>query len=278
MKKILVPTDFSTPAENALKVAAQLAKKHRSEIYLLHNIELPVDMVNPVGDTRSNDLPEEIFFMKLAKKRFTQLLSKPYLQGLTVHEIVEFEQVFDGILQQSEKHGCDFIVMGSQGATGFKEMFVGSNTEKVVRRSQIPVLVIKKDRPDFKFDKFVFATNLDGHNKKTLNKVIAFTEKVGAKLHLVYINTANEFVTSKEIDSNLLKYLEGTDFDNYEFHVYNDESVERGILNFSAKIKADVIGVATHGRKGLSHFFNGSVSEDLVNHANTPVITFQLEK
>ena len=278
MKKILVPTDFSTPAQNALKVAAQLAKEHQSEIYLLHNIELPADMVNPVGETRSNDLPEAIFFMKLAKKRFTEMLSQPYLEGLTIHEIVEFDQVFDGILQQSSKHGCDFIVMGSQGATGFKEMFVGSNTEKVVRRSEIPVLVIKKDRPDFKLDKFLFATNLDGHNKKTLNKVIEFTEQVKAKLHLVYINTANEFVTSEEIDSNLVKYLEGTDFNNYEFHVYNDESVEKGILNFSAKLQADVIGVATHGRKGLSHFFNGSISEDLVNHANTPVITFKLEK
>ena len=278
MKKILVPTDFSEKAENALKVAAQLAKKFEAEIFLLHMLELPMNMVNPVGDTRRNDLPEALFFMKLAKKRFSEILSQPYLKGIKVHEIVEFHQAFDGIMETSKEHGCDFIVMGSQGASGFKEMFIGSNTEKVVRTSEIPVLVIKNNHPEFTVKNFVFATNLDNHNKKTLKKVVEFARLMDAKLHLVYINTANEFITSEETDRYLDKFLEGNDFENYEFHIYNDDSVEQGILHFAAKIKADLVGVATHGRKGLSHFFNGSISEDLVNHANTPVVTFKLEK
>lgn len=278
MKKILVPTDFSEKAENALKVAAQLAKKFDAEIYLLHMLELPMNMVNPVGDTRSNDLPEALFFMKLAKKRFNEILSQAFLKGIKVHEIVEFHQAFDGIMETSKEHGCDFIIMGSQGASGFKEMFIGSNTEKVVRTSEIPVLVIKNDHPDFTVKNFVFATNLDNHNKKTLKKVVNFARLMDAKLHLVYINTANEFITSEETERYLDKFLEGNDFENYEFHIYNDDSVEQGILHFAAKVKADVVGVATHGRKGLSHFFNGSISEDLVNHANSPVLTFKLEK
>lgn len=278
MKKILVPTDFSEKAENALKVAAQLAKKFDAEIYLLHMLELPMNMVNPVGDTRRNDLPEALFFMKLAKKRFNEILSQPFLKGIKVHEIVEFHQAFDGIMETSKEHGCDFIVMGSQGASGFKEMFIGSNTEKVVRTSEIPVLVIKNEHPNFNVKNFVFATNLDNHNKKTLDKVVQFARLMDAKLHLVYINTANEFITSEETERYLDKFLEGNDFENYEFHIYNDDSVEQGILHFASKIKADVVGIATHGRKGLSHFFNGSISEDLVNHANSPVLTFKLEK
>lgn len=278
MKKILVPTDFSEYAENALQVAAQLAEKFKSEIYLLHMIELPADMVNPVGDTRSNDLPEAIGFMKLAKKRFTDLLTRPYLQDLKVHQIVEFHQAFDGIMETCREYGCDFIVMGSRGASGFKEMFVGSNTEKVVRTSEIPVLVIKNNHPTFAIKNFVFATNLDDNNKGTLKKVVDFAQLIDSRLHLLYINTANEFITSKDTDKYLESYMEGIAFDNYEFHVYNDDSVEQGILNFAKKIKADLIGIATHGRKGISHFFNGSISEDLVNHANQPVITFKLEK
>lgn len=276
MKKILVPTDFSEQAENALKIAAQLAKKHQGEIYLLHMLELPVDMTNPVGDTRTSDVPEALYFMKLAKKRFSEILAKSYLKGLTVHETVQFHQAFDGIMEISKKHNCDFIVMGSQGATGFKEMLVGSNTEKVVRSSEIPVLVIKKDLPDFKIDNFVFATNLDAENKKVIQQVIDFAKLVEAKLHLVYVNTANEFQTSEEADNHLIRYVENMPFENYEFHVYNDSSVENGILNFAKKINADLVGIATHGRKGLAHFFNGSISEDLANHATIPVITFKL--
>ncbi len=278
MKKILVPTDFSEQAENALKVAAQLAEKFNAEIYLLHLIELPADMVNPVGETRSNDLPEALFFMKLAKKRFDDLLSRPYLKGLKVHDTVEINKAFDGIIDTSKKHGCDFIVMGSQGATGFREMFIGSNTEKVVRTSDIPVLVVKNEHPSFEVKNFIFATNLETTGRKTLQKVIALAESFQARLHLVYINTANEFVTTDDCDKKLKKYMEGVAFNNYEFHVFNDDSVEQGILNFSRKINADVMGIATHGRKGLSHFFNGSISEDLVNHANSPVVTFKLEK
>lgn len=277
MKKILVPTDFSEHAENALKVAAELARQHHAEIVLLHNIELPPDMTNPVGATRSSDVPEVMYFMKLARKKFSEILSEPYLQGLTVHETVEFEQAFNGILRQTEKSGCDFIVMGSKGATGLKEMFVGSNTEKVVRHSEIPVLVVKKDQPNFRFDKFVFATNLEEHDKKTLEKVVEFVKQVGSRLYLVFINTANEFVTSEQIDNRLRDHLENIDFQDYEFHVHNDKNVEQGILNFSSKIGADVVGLATHGRKGLSHFFNGSISEDLVNHTKIPVVTFRLE-
>jgi nucleotide-binding universal stress UspA family protein len=278
MKTILVPTDFSEQAENALKVAAQLAKKFNAQIYLLHLIELPVDMVNPVGETRSNDLPEAIYFMKLAKKRFDDLLSRPYLKDLKVQDIVEINKAFDGILEASEKHHCDFIVMGSQGASGLKEMFIGSNTEKVVRKSNIPVLVVKNDHASFDVKDFVFATNLEATGREALKKVVELAQLFQARLHLVYINTANEFVTSNECDTKLKKYLEGIDFSNYEFHVFNDDSVEQGILNFSKKMKADLMGIATHGRKGLSHFFNGSISEDLVNHANSPVITFRLEK
>lgn len=278
MKKILVPTDFSENAENALQIAAQLAQKFKSEIYLLHMIELPVNMSNPVGETRSNNLPEAIGFMKLAKKRFTEILSRPYLKGIKVHEIVEFHQAFDGIMETSREHGCDYIIMGSKGASGFKEMFIGSNTEKVVRTSEIPVLVIKEARPNFEVNDFVFATNLDNSNKMTLEKVVEFAKLMDARLHLLYVNTANEFITSKDTDTYLEKYVEDIDFDNYEFHIYNDDSVEQGVLNFSKKINADLIGIATHGRKGLSHFFNGSISEDLVNHAHSPVITFKLEK
>ena len=63
---------------------------------------------------------------------------------------------------------------------------------------------------------------------------------------------------------------------NIATHIYNETNVEKGILNFANTINADLIGMSTHGRKGLSHFFNGSISEDLVNHAKLPVVTFKI--
>jgi nucleotide-binding universal stress UspA family protein len=64
--------------------------------------------------------------------------------------------------------------------------------------------------------------------------------------------------------------------DKFQTHIYNETNVEKGILNFANSIDADLIGMSTHGRKGLAHFFNGSISEDLVNHAHRSVVTFKI--
>tara|TARA_R110000850_G_scaffold199977_1_gene326156 strand:+ start:60064 stop:60888 length:825 start_codon:yes stop_codon:yes gene_type:complete len=274
MKKILVPTDFSKQAEQALKVAAQLARKHNSEIYLLHMLELPLNLVDAANNGGS--LPESIFFMKLAHKRFEEVLSADYLEGITVYETVQFQEAFDGIIGEANKHEVDLIVMGSHGASGFKEMFIGSNTEKVVRTSNIPVLVIKNEHTKFSINNFVFATDFSDECKKPFKEAIKFAEAVGATLHLLFINTATNFMTTMEAQKVMADFMKGIEIDSHTLNIYNDTSVEKGVLNFAQSINADLIGMATHGRKGLSHFFNGSVSEDLVNHAKRPVITFKI--
>ncbi|MBK5191976.1 MAG: universal stress protein [Flavobacteriaceae bacterium] len=276
MKKILVPTDFSPQAENALKVAVQMARRFNSEIFLLHMLELPLVTINPVSGSSANELPEALFFMKLAKKRFKELMSQDYLKGIKVHETVEFHQAFEGIMEISQKHNCDIIIMGSHGATGLKEIFIGSNAEKVVRNSTIPVMIIKNDRPDFEVNNLVFATDCNLENKHTLRKAKKFAEKIDATLHLVYINTANNFVIEEEAQKDLEDFVKGEDLKNYTLNIYNDVTVEKGILNFATSINAELIGISTHGRKGLDHFFNGSISEDLVNHANLPIVTFKI--
>jgi nucleotide-binding universal stress UspA family protein len=203
-------------------------------------------------------------------------MKKPYLEEIKVHETVEFHQAFDGIMEISQAHNCDIIIMGSHGSSGFQEMFIGSNTEKVVRNSNIPVLVIKKDYTNFEVENFVFATDCDLENKHTLEKASRFSKMIAAKLHVVYVNTANNFKTSSESQKCLQDFAEGANLKNYTLNVYNDVSVEKGILSFAKDMNAGLIGISTHGRKGLAHFFNGSISEDLVNHAIRPVVTFKI--
>ncbi len=274
MKKILVPTDFSKEAEQALKVAAQLAKKHDSEIYLLHMLELPLDQVDALS--QYSELPEAMFFMKLAHQKFEATMSQDYLKGVTVHETVDFNQTFTGITNTCKEHAIDLIVMGSHGANGFKEMFIGSNTEKVVRTAEVPVLVIKNEHVNFEINHFVFASDFKNDNKETYRQAIKLAQALDAKIHLLFVNTANNFVTTDVAKGRILDFISGNNFENYTISIYNDESVEKGILNFSHVVGADLIGISTHGRQGIAHFFNGSISEDLVNHAKRPVVTFKI--
>ena len=274
MKKILVPTDFSNQAENALKVATQLARTHNAEIYLLHLIEIPLHEVDAMSS--HSDLPEAMFFMKLAQKKFELILKKPYLQDVKIQEMVDFTEIFKGVFHNCEKHDIDLIVMGSNGVSGLKEMLIGSNTEKIVRTSDIPVLVVKKEHETFNVKNFVFASDFKEESKIAYKKAIEFVEILGAKLHLLTVNTPNIFKTSEHSNKRMQDFVNAFDFSNYTMNIYNDVTIEKGIMNFSQSINADLIGMSTHGRQGISHFFNGSISEDLVNHAKRPVITFKI--
>ncbi|MCO6148067.1 universal stress protein [Flavobacterium sp. NRK1] len=281
MKKILVPTDFSAHAEYALKVAAQIARKNNGEIFLLHMLELPGIASDGIGESnavgRSSDVPEVMFFMEKTRERFQEILNQPYLEGISIVEAIQFERAFDGIISHSKKHNIDLVVMGSHGASGFHEMFIGSNTEKVVRTSDIPVLVIKKEQGEFNPQKFVFASDFSDEIKKPFAKVVQFANSFGTELHLVSINTPNNFKSTHAAEKTISDFTAQFDIKNgYTSHIYNDVNIEKGILHFANSINADLIGMSTHGRQGLAHFFNGSVSEDLVNHAVRPVITFKI--
>lgn len=273
MKRILVPTDFSEQAENALKVAIKLAQKHKSEIFVLHSMEMPLHLATT---SDSGSLPESLFFIKLAEKRFGELREKPYLDGIDVNETIGHNEIYEDIEEACSKNHIDLVVMGSTGASGFKEMFVGSNTEKVVRTSKTPVLVIKNNHPEFEVKDFIFATDFSEEGRGALDKAQKFAKMVGAKMHLLFVNTPANFNTSSDAQKIMENFVRGMGVENYTLNIYNDTSVEKGILNFANHIKAQLIGMGTHGRKGISHFFNGSISEDMVNHANMPVITFKI--
>ncbi len=274
MKRILVPTDFSKNAEYALKVAAQIAKKNDGEIFLVHMLELPTSGNDALST--AHEMPELMLFKNVAIKKLDSIMDSDYLENVKISKMIQFEMAFDGIVKNATAHDADLIVMGSHGASGFQEMFIGSNTEKVVRNSEIPVLVIKRDEENFNADKFVFASDFSDEAKKPFEKAFSFAKGFGAHLHLVNINTPNNFKSTKVAQQIMTDFLAGTDTSNITTHIYNDVNVEKGILHFAKSIDADIIGMSTHGRKGLSHFFNGSISEDLVNHAKRPVITFKI--
>lgn len=275
MNRILVPTDFSEHAGYALKVAANLAKKHNSVVYLMHMLELPFhSKVDVAGST--TELPEALFYKKLAEKQFDEFLDKPYLDEVDIHETVKSDISFSEIKDACRELSIDLIVMGSHGASGLKEMFIGSNAEKVVRNSDVPVLVIKNDHDNFSIDNFVFASDFKNDNKQTYHQATEFAKIFDAKVHLLMVNTPNNFTTTNTAKKRIDDFIEDVEFENYSVTIYNDESVEKGILNFSKDINADIIGISTHGRQGIAHFFNGSISEDIVNHAKRPVITFKI--
>ncbi|MGB0838392.1 MAG: universal stress protein [Flavobacteriaceae bacterium] len=275
MKRILVPIDFSKQAEAAAKTAVNIAKKTSSEIHLLHMLELPVEMADPTGLGNISG-PSALFFMEQTKIRFEKFCAQPMFEGITVVQNLQFAKTFSGILEGAKKNDIDLIVMGSKGTTGLGEMLIGSNTEKVVRLSEIPVLVVKDTQEEFSPKHIVFASDFKQESIPSLKRLVVLNEIFDAQIHLLKVNTINNFETTKESGEKMEAFLLKAEMDFDDIHFYNDQSIEEGILNFSNDIDADLIALTTHGRRGISHLFNGSIGEDLANHALKPVITFKV--
>lgn len=274
MKRILVPTDFSEHAEDALKVASQIAKKNNAEIIILHMLELPSQMNDAILGGAS--IPETMLFMKKANEMLDQVSSRPYLDGISITEIVKIDKPIHGITQISKEYEIDLIVMGSHGSSGMEELLIGSNTEKVVRNSEIPVLVIKKDTTNFNASTIVFASDFSEETKEPFKRFLKLARVFDSKIHLVTICTPNSFKPTHELQKTIDTFATEFNLTNYSAHIYNDTNIEKGIINFSNSINADIIGMCTHGRTGFAHFFNGSISEGLVNHAIRPILTFKI--
>ncbi|TSE06553.1 MULTISPECIES: universal stress protein [Aquimarina] len=279
MKKILVPVDFSEYSEYALKVAAILAKQQNAEIVVLHMLGLSEAVLTK---NEGQEINEAMYYMKLAENRFSAFLDKDYLEGIKVTETVQNYKIFSEINEVAHENDADLIVMGSHGVSGLsEEVFIGSNTEKVVRTADVPVLVIKNPVEDFTMKEVVFACDFKIENIRPYHNAIKLFNSFGANVHLLYINLPGErFRSSGQIEERVREFLFKADSGNMDMYnnvvYYNDYSVESGVFNYSNKIEADIIAIPTHGRRGLAHFFNGSIGEDIANHANKPVITFKM--
>jgi len=276
MKKILVPVDFSECSEYALKIAANFAKEYDAEIIALHMMGMTDSVLT---NTQTKQMLEGIYYIKLAQKRFKEFLNKDYLKDISVSDIVYNYKDFSEINNVAQENNVDLIVMGSHGSSGLSEVFVGSNTEKVVRNSDIPVLVVKKEVENINFKNAVFASDFTVENTPAFKKAMKFFKSLDSKVTLLNVNLPGQnYRSSKEMESRVKDFLFSADaLDQLEDVVYyNDYTVEDGIFNYSNNNDIGLISLPTHGRRGLAHFFSGSISEDLVNHSTIPVITFKI--
>lgn len=277
MKKIIVPVDFSDHSEYALKAAAILAKKHNAEILALHMLEIGAVTMS---ESASQLQEMTIFHLKLAERNFKDFLEKEYLKNIKVTPVIKHFKVFSEVNTIAEENNADMIVMGSHGSSGFKEIFVGSNTEKVVRNSSVPVLVVKKEQQNLNFDDVVFATDFSESSIEAYQKAMKVLTFMAKNVHLAHINTPfSDFMSSTEIEKKVVNFLQKAEGNIDKLNTINyvaDYTIEKGIFNFSNVVGGDLIAVITHGRKGFAHYFSGSVTEDITNHATLPVITFKM--
>ncbi|MEQ9377630.1 MAG: universal stress protein [Imperialibacter sp.] len=277
MKKILVPCDFSTPAVHAYSFACQMAKEAQGEVFVMHAFELPFSYESTFG------VQPYIFDMELlksiedkAEENFNKMRKAVGKAAENQHFEALYGSITGSILDQIREKNIDLVVMGTTGASGLSEVLIGSNTEKVVRFSPVPVLSLREGHEASDIKNIVLANSLELNQRKFVEKVKDLQAFFGAKLHILYINSLARFKPEEEAQLLLEDFVKHYKLENYTLNIRNAPFEEEGIIRFVEQTKADMLAMATHSRRGLAHLVSGSLAEDIVNHIDCPIWTCTL--
>lgn len=283
MKKILVPTDFSKPAEIATHVAAQIAKKAEARVILLHIVEYPNStLFNIAGEiTPDEDWDDQLSLVNLVartKKMLERRAEEVRQMGVPVATELKRGGASFGIRKIITEYKVDLVVMGTSGKSKFEEMIIGSNTEKVIRFARCPVLTVHETPKSTDFKNIVYATSLDEREKDFAKVVKTTQEMYDSTIHVVRINTPDYFLPDHIAEKALQQFVKKLRLENYTLNTFSDRTEEEGIIHLADAIDADLITMATHGRKGFAHVLAGSIAEEVANHARRPVLTYVINK
>lgn len=271
--KYLVPTDFSACAQKASSVAIDLAAKAGAEIIFLHLINIPFDWTNLSAERKQTMYPEITEKVAQVESKLNEWIHQANKKNVAASMHLHYNEYKSFITDFASKENADLIVMGSQGADEMKDFIVGTNTQRVVRFSKIPVLVVKEPLNSIK--KIALISDFSDENMQSEAFVSNFVTLTGAELHLVFINTPLNFNATRVISQRLRGFQSDFYFQT-KSHIYNDFQFESGVKNFCKDYNIDLIIMSTHGRKGLDFIAAGSLTENVIAHLNLPVLSLPL--
>jgi nucleotide-binding universal stress UspA family protein len=281
LQKILVPTDFSPESINGLAMAVGFAKKVGAAIYLLHiiDIAMPKDVeecdLTDLEVSMEHHASEKSYLTKLLRetKQRTSELKKQFAD-VQIYEYASFDKITQQINKFVERHQIDLIVMGSQGTSKNENVLLGSNAEKVIRTAKVPVLTVKQAIEEVNLKNVCFASDFKDVPKIAIYMLSLLQNLYGATIHLVKIITLSNFELSSVTKETIRLFAKGCLLENYTINYYNYYTEYEGIIAFANEIRADMISMTTQGNTGFIRVLMGSIAEDVANHADLPVLTF----
>ncbi|MGB0523233.1 MAG: universal stress protein [Flammeovirgaceae bacterium] len=277
MRKIFVPTDFSTCAENALKAAANIARKAKAEVFLFHTLDIPMEW-EKVPVSEESRYPETRQRVLFARQRLKDWAEKEFLKDITVNTGLYFNKGISEIVSVAKTQATDLIVMGTRGASTLTNWILGSNTQRVIRLAKSPVLTINEYCTDFSINRLVFASSFEEKNglMPTVDVIMELEALFNVDVHLLKVKGPHD---SSEFDAGIMEELVKRNFAKKStIDIDSYETVDEGIFRYAESVDADLIVIATHGRTGLSRFFMGNLSEVVVNYSPIPVMVTHFEQ
>lgn len=278
MKTILVPTDFSKCANNALDYAIAFAKKEKAELMLLHAFrvsypvsDIPVAMIVEARSTTQRN----------AEKKLKELCRKiAQKQKVKCEYLCKEGFVVDVILELSKKIRPDFIMMGTKGVTGLKEVIFGSNTASVLEKARRPVIAVPEGSKFKGIKNITYATNYCVSELYALKKLSEIARPFKADIHILHI-AEGEFTPGTE-DQILKRFVSRVskrfNYKAFSYQLIFGKNVERELNNYLKKESTDLLAMSTQHRNLWEKWFGKSITKNMAYSVNVPLLAFHHKK
>jgi nucleotide-binding universal stress UspA family protein len=276
MKTILYATDYSENSVAALHFSYALSKVLNAELMALHVFELPLILASTVSYTYSRR--EVRAFADYRKELISfcteHLKNEPDPLKIT-WKIDEGKPASDIIIKNAKELKVDLIVIGTKGGSPMRKVFLGSNATSLIDSAPCPVLAVPEDTDFQGIKKMVYATDFEGVDILTIEKMVELAKPFDADVHLVHILSKETDVGEDQMEwfKGLLRHKVG--YGNIHFDLRFGEDVFETLQNYVDEIEPDIIAMLEReGHSLIKSLTHRNLVKRMKNEGNVPLLSY----
>lgn len=275
MKKILFPTDFSEAAKSAFVYALKFADGIGAEVLVLHVYDLPIVDMPPIPDTTQEvfDIVEMNQFESFRHElpQLHSIADGLQLGHVQLRNMLVYGDLVYNINKICNDEAIEMVIMGTKGATGLKETFLGSTTAKVIDNITVPVLAVPAEAEFHQIKHLAFTTQYKDRDNDALLRAIEVSKMFNSRLLCLYIKNDDD---PDDIEERINEWKIYYRDENIDFYNIAGDHIEQTILDFLDNQKVDILVMRKHKRSFFESLFHRSLTKKMAYHSKIPVLVY----
>ncbi len=273
MKKILFPTDFSELSINAFTYALDWAHRLNASVDVIHIKDLTFDYKVELEQDIAN------FENNVSKfDKFDQFVKERNMDHLNIHYSIFNQDFLETIVDEISSNDYFMVVMGTEGVYGLKEVFVQTNTVKVLKSIDTFLCAVPNEAMfDGELNKILFLTEFGmEEDAQALDQIAELASDINAQIDVVHFDTAHTDGITKNKEKFEQAFVNSHNVE-IKFDSVNSLDLEKSIAQYCEKEEIDVVYVVNHKRNYFQRLFHYNLAIALINHSETPVLTYTVD-
>lgn len=275
-KKILVPTDFSKNAWQAIDYATKLFINDPCDFYILNVFQPQIYTSDNMTMPETGEMHYETY-KEISEENLKELKEKLTIKNANrshaFHTISQYNSLTEGINECVDKYDIDYVIMGTQGASGAVEEFFGTNTATVMENiTSCPVLAIPENVVYMPTLEIVFPTDFSlRFHRKEMSHLVEIAHLTKAKIAVLYVIEKDETLTQDQLHNKAaLEEILGAE--NIQYHNIHDSEVTKAVVNFAESRNSGMIAFLNKEHSFFENLFHTPMVKKLSRYARVPIL------